>query len=228
MGNVIRHHWNTTVTGGLVNAVLNEPISANDENANEFSVSVQNADFESATCQGFFIRADGKTIILDGQVSGKTASVVLAPNCYNVTGRFTITVKVKKGESTTSWLRAEGYVKATSTDDYAFAGDDSAPLDALLEAAEKAEAAVSEANEASIEANEAAQAAANTLAAVKENVAKETAKAVQEIAAKGEETLGTIPEDYTELTEKVSNLSEGIAALGLTVQDGMLCTTYNE
>lgn len=162
MGNVIKHHWNTTVTGGLVTAVLNEPISANDENANEFSVSVQNANFESATCQGFFIRGDGKTIVLDGQVSGKTASVVLAPNCYNVTGRFTITIKVKKGESNTSWLRAEGYVKATSTDDYAFAGDDSAPLDILLEAAEKVDETIEKAEEAILEVE-------NTLASIPED-----------------------------------------------------------
>lgn len=209
MDNVIKHHWNTTVAGGLVTAVLNEPISENDENANEFSVTVQNANFESATCQGFFIRGDGKTIVLDGQVSGKTASVVLAPNCYKVKGRFTITVKVKKGESDTSWLRVKGYVEATSTDDYAFAGDDSAPLDILLEAAERVDEAVSEANEAANAANEAARAAENALESV-------------------EETLNSIQEDYTELAGEVGQLSADIAALGLTVQDGMLCLTYNE
>ncbi len=200
MRNLIKHHWNTTVTGGLVNAVLNEPISANDENANEFSVTVQNANFDSATCQGFFIRGDGKTIVLDGQVSGKTAYVLLAPNCYNVTGRFTITVKVTKGESTTSWLRVEGYVKATSTDDYAFAGDDSAPLDTLLEAAEIVDEAVSEANEAANAANEAAQAAENVLALV-------------------EETLASIQEDYTELAGEVGKLSEEIGAVVYTAAE---------
>lgn len=178
MGNVIKHHWNTTVTGGLVTAVLNEPISANDENANEFSVSVQNANFESATCQGFFIRGDGMTIILDGQVSGKTASVVLAPNCYNVTGRFTITVKVTKGESTTSWLRVEGYVKATSTDDYAFAGDDSAPLDILLEAAEKVDEAIENVEEAISEVE-------NTLASIPEDYTE----LVEEVSQLSEENL---------------------------------------
>ncbi len=107
-------------------------------------------------------------------------------------------------------------------------------------------------------AAQSAQEAANTLAAVEEYVAQETAKAVQEIttqetasialveeaasasgaaqeeaiAAKGAETLASIPEDYTELSGEVSQLSAEISDLesktGLKYTNGeKLTPLYN-
>lgn len=50
--------------------------------------------------------------------------------------------------------------------------------------------------------------------------------AVQEIEEKGEETLESIPDDYTQLSNDVSELKADFNSLGLSVVEGKLCVTY--
>ena len=46
------------------------------------------------------------------------------------------------------------------------------------------------------------------------------------IQQKGAETYASIPDDYTELSDEVTDLKSHFAKLGLSVVDGKLCQTF--
>ena len=58
--------------------------------------------------------------------------------------------------------------------------------------------------------------------------ATEKAGEAAESAEQAQEILDSIPEDYTELTEEVSNLKDDFDDIGLSVVDGALNITYTE
>lgn len=97
---------------------------------------------------------------------------------------------------------------ATSADAAAKAAE-AAGQEAVRIAREASQPAIA----ASQDAAQSAQEAAATLSTVKETVIQETAQAVEVIAVKGEETLASIPEDYTGLTREVAALTEEIGDL---------------
>lgn len=80
-----------------------------DKNGHEFHVSIVDnhgdVDLSGCTAEGKFIaddqgREDDITIDLTGRVDGNVAILPLNEDCYKLTGRFTLTIKVKQGEDT--------------------------------------------------------------------------------------------------------------------------------
>ena len=111
---------------GAEHAVLRAPLATMDNQAHIFEVQVDNggeaADLSGAVCEAYFIRADGVTVMLDGAVSGSTATVTLGANCYAVPGRFELAVKLTQGDTVHTILRVEGSVTASRTDAMTGAG----------------------------------------------------------------------------------------------------------
>ena len=111
---------------GATHLVLRAPLATMDNMAHVFEAQVYDgdaaADLSGAVCSAFFIRADGVTVMLDGTVSGSTASVTLGANCYAVPGRFELAVKLTQGDTVHTILRAEGSVTTSRTDAMTGAG----------------------------------------------------------------------------------------------------------
>lgn len=111
---------------GAAHLVMRAPLATMDNMAHVFEAQVYDgdaaADLSGAKCEAYFIRADGVTVMLDGTVSGSTASVTLGANCYAVPGRFELAVKLTQGDTVHTILRAEGSVTTSRTDAMTGAG----------------------------------------------------------------------------------------------------------
>ena len=45
-------------------------------------------------CTGYFIRDDGMTIVVEGDIDGNRAFVTLNNGCYDIVGQFSLVIKV--------------------------------------------------------------------------------------------------------------------------------------
>lgn len=117
-----------------------QPFATFDNNAHIFAVRVGRSgvsvDIAGATCVGYFVRADGVTVPIDGAVTDSRATVTLAPNCYAVAGRFELAVKLSMNGIVHTILRVDGLITVTQTDAMASPGDGVQSFDMLVEAAE--------------------------------------------------------------------------------------------
>ena len=107
-------------TGNIFRSFTNKTIGEGDILANRFGVRVlrdgTEVDLTGATCNGYFIRGDGATVVIAGTVSGSTAYVDLPEQCYAYEGQFALAIKVT-GEGVTGTLRiVDGVVSNTMTD----------------------------------------------------------------------------------------------------------------
>ena len=67
-------------------------------------------DLTGCVCMGYFIRADGNTVAINGSISGNVASVLLPASCYVYPGQFTLAVKIV-GDTIGNIVRiVDGYV----------------------------------------------------------------------------------------------------------------------
>lgn len=69
----------------------------------------------TGTVSGSFIRPDGETVALTGTLESGKAAVTLTGQCYDVTGRFTLTVFVTSAGATTALYSMTGNVRQTET-----------------------------------------------------------------------------------------------------------------
>lgn len=120
-----------------------QPLATYDDSAHVFAVEIRRGssaeELSGATCIGYFVRADGVTIPIDGETKGNVATVILAANCYAVAGGFALAVKLSMGNVVHTVLRATGNVSVSQTDEMASPGTGVQSFDKLVEAAEKAE-----------------------------------------------------------------------------------------
>ena len=120
-----------------------QPLATYDDSAHVFAVEIRRGssaeELSGTTCIGYFVRADGVTIPIDGDVKGNVATVILAANCYAVAGGFALAVKLSMGNVVHTVLRATGNVSVSQTDEMASPGTGLQSFDKLVEAAEKAE-----------------------------------------------------------------------------------------
>ena len=87
--------------------------------AHTFRVTAYDADGDAQTLTGAvtacFLRADDKTIAIDGTITDGVAVVTLDADCYHVAGRFSLAVYVSDGTDTACIYAAVGNVfRATS------------------------------------------------------------------------------------------------------------------
>ena len=116
MNNTIRRFWNTE---SMVNIEdLRGSAFQAEEGGHTFQIKAldENGDVTalSGSVSAIFVRADNSDVILTGGVSGGVASVTLTDECYDVPGRFGLTIYLTSGVSKTAIYAAVGTVHRTS------------------------------------------------------------------------------------------------------------------
>lgn len=82
---------------------------------------------------GYFVRADGRTVLIDGTVEGGKACVVLPTECYAVEGTFELVVRASvSGDSACAIYWGGGAVRRSRTDAVVDPGQVVPNLEALL------------------------------------------------------------------------------------------------
>ena len=99
-------------------------IASKDSNANMIGVNVYDhgaaVSLTGCTVTGYFTRPDMQVVKLLGGVSGNRALVLLSANCYAMSGRFTLAIKIENTSGRSMTVRiVNGFVYAAMPDDYA-------------------------------------------------------------------------------------------------------------
>lgn len=148
---------------GVQLTLLNQLFATSDVDAHTIRVHVKASSapvmLDGAGVIGYFIRADGETVLVTGSASGNTATVTLPESCYAVTGHFSLIVKaIAQGERKAIFW-GDGFVTRASTDAIVDPGREIPSLEELLAQIATIETAVEQANAARDDANAAADAA---------------------------------------------------------------------
>lgn len=133
-------------SGNIYRSFMNHSIGYGDDDANRFGIRAYRngvAEDLGGTCAGYFIRADGGTVVIaDGVVSGNLAYVTLPEACYAVEGNFTLAIKVS-GSGVTGTMRiVDGVVSRTSTSAVVDPGTIIPSVENLLDAIDAAVASI--------------------------------------------------------------------------------------
>lgn len=147
--------------------------ASGDKNAHTFELSLyrgaEEMDLSGASARGYFIRADGYTVLITGAISGNVVSLTLSESCYYVVGNFNLIIKVSIGESRKSVFWGNGYVVRSMTDAIVDEENVIPSLDELLAQIAAAESAAKAANQAASAARSAATSAAQAASAAGTN-----------------------------------------------------------
>ena len=137
--------------------------ASGDKNAHTFELSLyrnrQPLSIDGAGVIGYFIRADGYTVPVDGTASGSVSKVTLSESCYAVVGQFNLIIKVTVGSERKAVFWGNGYVTRSQTDAIIDPSQTIPSLDELLAQIAATEAAAKAANTAATNANSATKAA---------------------------------------------------------------------
>lgn len=106
--------------GTVCRSFAHRAICEGDNRGNRYGMRVfldgEQQDISNCTVTGFFIRSDGVTLVLEGEVEDGAAFVELPPAAYAKEGNFTLTVKLSRGTVTTDSIRIiDGTVVNTTT-----------------------------------------------------------------------------------------------------------------
>lgn len=105
-------------SGTVARSFMNKSIGEGDADGNRFGFRcLRNGEpvsLAGSAVVGHFIRADGNTIQLNGEVNGDTAFVSLPDTCYAVEGQFTLAIKLSGGGVTGTIRMVDGTVVNTT------------------------------------------------------------------------------------------------------------------
>lgn len=137
--------------------------ASGDRNAHTFELSLyrgaEEMDLSGASARGYFMRADGRTISTEGEISGNIVTLTLSEGCYHVVGSFCFVIKVSVGEIRKAVFCGDGYVTRSTTDAIVDEENVIPSLDELLAQIAATESAAKAANQAASAANSAATSA---------------------------------------------------------------------
>ena len=131
--------------GTIHRSFCNRAIGEGDQLANRFGVRLlRNGEPEpiSGSCAGYFIRPDGDTVVITGEVEGNTAYVDLPQACYTYEGQFAMAIKVTSGDATGTMRIIDGVVANTTTDTLVDPGTIIPSIEELLDEIEAAVATI--------------------------------------------------------------------------------------
>lgn len=147
--------------------------ASGDKNAHTFELSLyrnkEPLEIDGAGVIGYFIRADGYTVPVNGTASGSVVKVTLSESCYAVIGQFNLIIKVTVGSERKAVFWGNGYVTRSQTDAIIDPSQTIPSLDELLAQIAATEAAAKAANQAASAANSAATSAAQAASAARTN-----------------------------------------------------------
>ena len=106
-------------SGSVFRSFNNKMIASGDVSGNRYGVRLlkggEPVSMTGAACVGYFIRADGITLVINGAVSGGVAYVELPAAAYAVGGNFTLAVKVSGTGFAETMRIVDGTVVLTTT-----------------------------------------------------------------------------------------------------------------
>ena len=142
--------------GTIHRSFVNKAIGEGDALADRFGVQLtkegEPVNLSSSECVGYFMRADGETIVINGHTSNDMAYVILPELCYAVEGNFTLVIKLTGGGVNGTVRIVDGTVVKTTTDEIIATGGSVPDVSALTELTERIEAAAEDIEGFSIEA----------------------------------------------------------------------------
>lgn len=133
--------------GTVFRTFAQRSICEGDNRGNRFGLRVlldgEVQDISTCTVTGFFIRSDGVTLVLEGEVEDGAAIVELPPAAYAKEGNFSLAIKVSRGNVTTDTMRiVDGTVVNTTTAKVKDPGNILPDLSELAEELSKIEQAI--------------------------------------------------------------------------------------
>lgn len=176
--------------------------ASGDKNAHTFELSLyrnkEPLEINGAGVIGYFIRADGYTVPVDGTASGSVAKVTLSESCYAVIGQFNLIIKVTVGSERKAVFWGNGYITRSQTDAIIDPSQTIPSLDELLAQIAATEAAAKAANQAASAARSAATSAAQAASAAGTNAsAANSAANAAKAAASAASAAATKIDDMT-------------------------------
>lgn len=124
------------VSGSIRRDFLNHCIGEGDVGGDRFGMRILRggapASLSGCSVTGYFIRADGNTILMNGYIRESLAFVGLPASCYTVPGNFTLAIKITGGGLTGTMRIVDGTVVNTTTDTVVDPGHVIPDLDELL------------------------------------------------------------------------------------------------
>ena len=106
-------------SGTVFRSFANKAIGGGDYAGNRYGVRLLNngepVSMIGAACTGYFIRADGITLVINGSISNGIAFVELPAAAYSVGGNFTLAVKVAATGIAETMRIVDGTVVLTTT-----------------------------------------------------------------------------------------------------------------
>lgn len=211
--------------------------ASGDKNAHTFELSLyrnkEPLEIDGAGVIGYFIRADGYTVPVNGTASGSVAKVTLSESCYAVVGQFNLIIKVTIESERKAVFWGNGYVTRSQTDAIIDPSQTIPSIDELLAQIAATEAAAKAANTAATNANSATKAAqaattdandaakaANT-AATNANNATKAASTATTNANTATKAANAAAGKIDNMTVQVSGLAAGAAPTAdLSLVDG--------
>lgn len=216
--------YTVDLNASTMKATLSAPLVQGDRLAHKVVVGLMRggakADLTGATCEGYMVLCDQRTVLLMGEIKENEVSVTLSAPCYAVPGRVYLLIQLSSGETTYTPLYLSGNVVngATGTiidpeDVIPSLGDLLAQIEATKAAAALANAEAESANHAAAAADQAAddanQAAINAITATADaeaatQLALEAAQGADAGALAANTAAGAAnqaAEDATEATE---------------------------
>ena len=187
--------------------------ASGDKNAHTFELSLyrgsEEIDLSGASARGYFIRADGRTVSVEGAISGNIVTLTLSEGCYYAVGDFNLIIKVFIGESRKSVFWGNGYVVRSATDAIVDEENVIPSLDELLAQIAATESAAKAANQAASAANSAATSAAQAASAAGTNASAANSAANAATAAASAASAAATKID--DMTITVTGLAAGAA-----------------
>ncbi len=187
--------------------------ASGDKNAHTFELSLyrnkEPLEIDGADVIGYFIRADGYTVPVDGTASGSVAKVTLSESCYAVIGQFNLIIKVTVGSERKAVFWGNGYITRSQTDAIIDPSQTIPSLDELLAQIAATEAAAKAANQAASAANSAATSAAQAASVADTNASAANSAANAATAAASAASVAATKID--DMTITATGLAAGAA-----------------
>lgn len=145
-------------SGSLFRSFNNKAIGSGDISGNRYGVRMlrggEPVSMSGASCVGYFIRADGITLVISGVVDNGIAYVTLPAAAYAVGGNFTLAIKVTGTGFAETMRIVDGTVVLTTTGAISDPASEVPSLADLMAVITRAEAAAAAINNISVTATQ--------------------------------------------------------------------------
>lgn len=145
-------------SGTVARSFNNKMIASGDVSGNRYGMRLMRngepVSLTGAACVGFFIRSDGITLVINGEVSNGAAYVELPAAAYAVEGNFSLAVKVTGTGFAETMRIVDGTVVLTTTGEIADPASEVPSLADLMAVIGRAETAAAAINNLSVTATQ--------------------------------------------------------------------------